>query len=47
MDMLVTTDYAVQEGQEDIEVWHFAHAALPYIRTRLHSAVHCCNSPVI
>ena len=27
MDM--TTDYAVQEEQEDIEVWHFAHAALP------------------
>ena len=29
MDMLVITDYAVQEEQEDIEVWHFAHAALP------------------
>ncbi len=47
MDSLLTTDYAVQDEQEDIEVWLSAHRPPPYIRTCLHSAVHGCNSPVI
>ena len=40
MDLLLTTDYAVQDEQEDIEVWHSAHFPLSaHAHTR---TVLCC-----
>ncbi len=44
MDLLLTTDYAVQDEQEDIEVWHSAHfplSAHAHTRTVLCCAVLC------
>ncbi len=47
MDVLVTTDYAVQDEQEDIEVWCPAPPPFPthahaHTRTALCCAVLCC-----